>query len=68
MKIGQLVKKIMYETELTQSEIANSIGCTQSAISAIKRGINIPKTPLLFSIVKLAKKYKIEVKIEDLEF
>lgn len=67
MKIGQLVKKIMYEGDLTQLDVANSIGCAQNTISCIRRGLQIPKTPLLFSIVKLAKKYKIEVKIEDLE-
>jgi transcriptional regulator with XRE-family HTH domain len=66
MKLAQVIKKIQFESEFNQSEIADILECTQTTISRLKRGSQIPKAPLLLGIIKLAKKYNIDVTIEDL--
>lgn len=66
MNIEEIIKKIKYESDLNQSEIAKILGCTQVSVSRIKRGLQFPSTALLLKIVKLAKKYNIKIEIEEL--
>jgi transcriptional regulator with XRE-family HTH domain len=66
MKMEQVIKKIKFESDLNQMQIASILGCSQVSVSRIRRGLQFPNTSLLIAIIKLAKKYNIEVKIEDL--
>jgi transcriptional regulator with XRE-family HTH domain len=65
MNIGEVIKEIKYISDLNQVEIAEILGCSQVSVSRIRRNLQFPDMPLLFKIVKLAKKYNIKVKIED---
>lgn len=66
MNIGEVMKRIKFESDLNQEEIGEILGCTQVSVSRIRRNLQIPNASLLLKIVKLAKKYKIKVEMEDL--
>lgn len=66
MNIGEVIKRIKYESDLNQEEIGEILGCTQVSISRIRRNLQVPNAALLLKIVKLAKKYNIKVEMEDL--
>lgn len=65
MEISQLLKDIKYVSDLNQAELANILGCSQVSVSRLRRGIQVPKTDLLVKLIRLANRYKIEVKLED---
>jgi transcriptional regulator with XRE-family HTH domain len=66
MRLGEVIKRIRFEGELTQKEVANIVGCTQVSISRIRRNEQFPTLPLLLKIIKLAKSYNIAVELEEL--
>lgn len=66
MKMEEVIKEIKYRSDLNQSQMAEILGCSQVSVSRIRRGIQFPNGPLLMAIMQLAKKYKIDVKIDDL--
>jgi transcriptional regulator with XRE-family HTH domain len=66
MNIGEVIKRIKFESDLNQQEIGEILGCTQVSISRIRRNLQVPNAALLLKIVKLAKKYNIKVEMEDL--
>ncbi len=51
-KIGNLIKKIRIDNNLTQKEFANKYGVTYQAVSKWERGINMPDISLLKEISK----------------
>ncbi len=66
MNVGEVIKRIKFESELSQAEIGKILGCGQVSISRIRRNQQAPKATLLLKIVRLAKKYNIKVEMEDL--
>lgn len=66
MKVGEIIKKIKYDSELTQTEIAAILGCSQVTISRIRRGLQFPSTSLLLKMIKLANKYGNKVTVDDI--
>lgn len=66
MDVGDIIKKIRYESDLNQTQIADILKCSQVSVSRIKRGLQFPNTSLLLKIVKLANKHNIKVAFEEL--
>jgi len=52
-KIGNFLKQLREENNLTQDDLSSKIYVSREAISKWERGINIPKTDQLLSISKL---------------
>ncbi len=46
MSIGENIKRLRLECELTQGELAQKVGVTQSMIAQIERGTKVPTMPL----------------------
>ncbi len=65
MNVGEIIKKIKYDSELTQAEIGKILGCSQVTISRIRRGLQFPNTGLLLKMIKLANKYNIKITVDD---
>ncbi len=65
MKVGELIKQIKFNSELNQSEIAEILGCSQVSVSRLRRDMQFPDAILLTKIIKLAKRYKIKVEMDD---
>lgn len=51
---------------MTQIEIARAMGCKQSAVSKYKNNKGVPSLKYTIGLLKLAKRKKIKVKLEDL--
>lgn len=66
MELDRVLKKIIYESEINQTELAALLGCSQVSISRIRRNLQFPSTILLLKIIKLAKRYNISVELEEL--
>jgi len=58
-KIGNLIKKIRNEHNLTQKELADQLGVTFQAVSKWERGLNIPDIQQLKAICDL---YNLDIK------
>ena len=52
MEIGENLKRIRKEMQLTQQELARMSGVKQATISAIEKGRNHPTTPTLEMLAK----------------
>ena len=63
--IGQTIKRIRTEAGMDQRTFAAAIQCNQSYLSRIEREWHWPSQALAMRIIKLAKKHKIKVKLED---
>ena len=46
-KVGQFIKRIRKENNLTQAELANQYNITYQAVSKWENGINLPDIALL---------------------
>lgn len=51
-KVGQFIKKIRKDNNLTQQELADKYGVTYQAVSKWERGINLPEVSLIRQISK----------------
>ena len=51
-KVGQFIKKIRKDNNLTQQELADKYGVTYQAVSKWERGLNLPEVSLLKQISK----------------
>ncbi len=65
MNIGDIIREIKYVSRLNQLELAELLGCKQASISRLKNNKQFPSLKMAQKIVKLAKKYKIKVDIND---
>lgn len=63
---AELIGEIVYKTGLTQTQIADSLGIQQATISRLRRKKNKISYRTACLLVKLAKKYKIDVTVEEL--
>lgn len=52
MNIGERIKELRVEKNLTQMQLAKQIGVSQKAIDYWERGINEPKAGYVISLVK----------------
>lgn len=68
MEIRELIRTIIYNSRLSQTEIAKVLGCTQATVSRIKNHKQVPTLKVAQGFIKLAKTYKIQVTLEDIEF
>lgn len=66
MKPAELIMILNKEHRYTQKEIAAYMGCKQAAVSKYLRGVDIPSAKFLVGLIKLARKERIKVTIEDL--
>ncbi len=66
MTLIKLIKEIGYRGDLTQGQIAQLIGVQQATISRLRRGVTGTSLRTMGELVKLAKKYNIEVSLEEL--
>jgi transcriptional regulator len=66
MNAAELIKLIKYKGQLSQTEIANEVGCTQVTISRLKRNCCIPNYKNATNLILLAKRYNIKVTLTDL--
>lgn len=57
-KIGNIIKKIRKNNNLTQNDLANSLGVTYQAVSKWENGKNIPDIAILKEI---SKKYNVDI-------
>lgn len=67
MKLGELLRKIAYEGNLRQREIADYLGIQQGSVSKLKNSKQFPSLKTSQRIVSLAKKYKINIRLEDIK-
>lgn len=65
MKIGDTIKRIRKQMEMTQIVFAQHIGCKQHTLSEYENGIIFPSYKIIASIIKLAKSKNIKIKLED---
>lgn len=61
MNLAQNIKQMRKALYLSQQELANEIGCTQTAISAFEVGRKFPSYETLKKLSDYAKKNKIKV-------
>ena len=66
MTPGDLIKEIIYRSDLNQSKIAELIGVRQASISRIRHGVNGMSVKTARSLIQLAAEYKITATLEDL--
>ncbi len=66
MKLYETIKDIRKKAGMTQIDFANAIGCRQNTLSDYENGKSTPSVEVLRLIVKVAKKHKIKVRLEDL--
>lgn len=66
MTASELIITLMNDHKMTQVEIAKAMGCNQSAVSKYKNNKDIPSLKYTIGLIKLAKRKKIKVKLEDL--
>ncbi len=52
MKIGERIKELRTENNLSQSKLAEEIGVSQKAIDFWERSINEPKASYIIKLVK----------------
>lgn len=52
MKIGQKIKELRLEKEITQASLAKHIGVTQKAVDFWEKNINEPKATYIINIAK----------------
>ena len=52
MNIGKKIKELRIEKELSQMQLAKSIGVSQKAIDFWERNINEPKVSYIIALVK----------------
>ena len=52
MKIGEKIKELRTEHNLTQKVLADLIGVSQKAIDYWERGVNEPKASYIIALVK----------------
>ncbi|MCD8040595.1 MAG: helix-turn-helix domain-containing protein [Clostridia bacterium] len=50
MNIGQIIKELRTEKELSQAQLAKEIGVSQKAIDFWERGINEPKASYIVAL------------------
>lgn len=67
MTIGELIDKIMYESRLTQTQLAEKMDCTQATISRLRNNKQFPHLKMLKKLNKIAKPYKIKIDIQDID-
>lgn len=53
MNIGERIKELRLEKELTQAKLAALIGVSQKAIDYWERGVNEPKSSYIIMLVKV---------------
>lgn len=63
---ADVIKAIIYRSDLNQTQLAQLLGVQQATISRLKRKKNKISYMTACQLVKLAKKYKIDVTVEDL--
>ena len=59
IKLGQKIRKIRLESELTQEDLAFKIGVDRSYMGFIERG---EKNPTLSTLIKIAKALRVSLK------
>lgn len=55
MSVGENIKRLRQEKNMTQLELSEQVGCTQSMIAQIERGSKVPSLPLGKSIADILK-------------
>ncbi len=53
MKIGEKIKELRLENNLSQMQLAKLIGVSQKAIDYWERSVNEPKASYIISLVKI---------------
>ena len=61
MDIAKAVRKIRFETNISQAELAEAIGVTQAAISLYERGTKLPGYNVLKKLIAFARKFEVDV-------
>ena len=56
-KVGNLIKKLRLDNNLTQKELADKLNVTFQAVSKWENGKSVPTMKVKRSIYKLMKKY-----------
>ena len=52
MKVGEKIKELRIESNLSQVQLAKRVGVSQKAIDYWERGVNEPKVSYVIEIVK----------------
>ena len=52
MKLGEKIKELRIESNLSQMELAKAIGVSQKAIDYWERNVNEPKASYIIALVK----------------
>ena len=53
MKIGEKIKELRLEKDLSQAQLAKLIGVSQKAVDYWERSVNEPKVSYIISLVKI---------------
>lgn len=61
MILSEAIKKIRYEMRLSQQDLADILGCTQTSVSAYELDQRKPRYAILKKLDDYAKKHKIKV-------
>ncbi len=61
MSLGEAIKKIRWELRLSQQQLADEIGCTQTSISSYELGDRKPRYDVLKKLDHFAKQNKVKV-------
>lgn len=67
MTLAELIARILYAGRMNQKQLGEEINLTQATISRIKLGQHYPRLSTVQELVKIAKRLKINVKLDDLE-
>ena len=63
MTLGESIKQIREVLRLSQRELAEEIGCSQTAISSFEKGVKNPSYELLKKMSAFAKLKKVKVSL-----
>lgn len=61
MTLSEAVKKIRWELRLSQQNLAEQVGCTQTCISGYELGYRNPRYEILKKLDEFAKANKLEI-------
>jgi predicted transcriptional regulator len=66
MSTAETIKKLRRTLCITQKEMSEEIGVTISTISCYEVGRRLPSYPTVRKIIALAKKYNINISLDDI--
>lgn len=63
MNLAESIKYIRQSLDMSQRELAQELGCSQTAVSSFEKGTKNPSYDMLKNISDFAKKRKIKVNL-----